>query len=209
MLEPVVKRAAIFVDGQNLFHAAKRAFGHHYPNYDIGKLAEAVCRQHSWSHISTAFYTGIPSRERDPSRHDFWTAKLLFMRRQGIQVFSRPLRYSKKKPWERGFARPTEWVGREKGIDTRIALDIIRGAIENRFDIAVIFSQDQDFEDVAGEIRYISRKNNRWIKIASAFPASPAYSNRRGVNKTDWIEITRGTYNLCLDPWDYRKGAKR
>lgn len=152
MLKPVVKRAAIFVDGQNLFHAAKRAFGHHYPNYDIGKLAEAVCRQQGWNLASTSFYTGIPNRERDPSRHDFWTAKLLFMHRQGIRVFSRPLRYSKRKPWMRGFAHPTEWVGREKGIDTRIALDIIRGATENRFDIAVIFSQNQDFELGAGGI---------------------------------------------------------
>jgi hypothetical protein len=37
--EPPVKRAVAFIDGQNLFHAAKRAFGYPYPNYDISKLA--------------------------------------------------------------------------------------------------------------------------------------------------------------------------
>jgi len=209
MLDPALERAAVFVDGQNLFYAAKEAFGYHYPNYDIGKLASLVCSQQGWNLAFTSFYTGIPNRERDPSRHDFWTAKLLFMRRQGIRVFSRPLRYSKRKPWERGFARPTEWVGREKGIDIRIALDIIRGATENLFDIAVIFSQDQDFEDVAEEIRYLSRKNQRRIEIASAFPVSSSYGNRRGINQTKWLEITKDTYNLCLDPRDYRKGAKR
>jgi hypothetical protein len=29
--EPPVRRVVAFFDGQNLFHAAKRAFGYHYP----------------------------------------------------------------------------------------------------------------------------------------------------------------------------------
>jgi hypothetical protein len=33
--EPPVKRAFVFIDGQNLFHAAKEAFGYSYPNYDV------------------------------------------------------------------------------------------------------------------------------------------------------------------------------
>jgi len=33
-VEPSVKRTVAFVDGQNLFFAAKKAFGHRFPNYD-------------------------------------------------------------------------------------------------------------------------------------------------------------------------------
>jgi hypothetical protein len=33
-VEPEVKRAVAFFDGQNLFHAVKNAFGYKYPNYD-------------------------------------------------------------------------------------------------------------------------------------------------------------------------------
>ena len=33
--EPAMKRAIAFVDGQNLYHAAKASFGYNYPNYDI------------------------------------------------------------------------------------------------------------------------------------------------------------------------------
>lgn len=29
-----MKRAVVFVDGQNLFHSAKNCFGYTYPNYD-------------------------------------------------------------------------------------------------------------------------------------------------------------------------------
>jgi hypothetical protein len=48
---------------------------------------------------------------------------------------------------------------------------------------------------------------DRWIKIASAFPVSPAASNRRGINSTDWIPIDRALYDQCLDRRDYRAGS--
>ena len=40
--EPARKRTIAFFDGQNLFYAAKEAFGHTYPNYDPLALAQAV-----------------------------------------------------------------------------------------------------------------------------------------------------------------------
>ena len=39
--EPAIKRAIAFVDGQNLFYAAKEAFGYSYPNYDPDSLVSA------------------------------------------------------------------------------------------------------------------------------------------------------------------------
>jgi len=47
--EPAIKRATAFVDGQNLFYAARNAFGHKYPNYDVGALASAVCHKQNWN----------------------------------------------------------------------------------------------------------------------------------------------------------------
>jgi hypothetical protein len=39
-LEPAQKRTFVFIDGQNLFYAAKQAFGYNYPNYDPLRLAQ-------------------------------------------------------------------------------------------------------------------------------------------------------------------------
>jgi len=47
--EPAIKRATACVDGQNLFYAARNAFGHKYPNYDVGALASAVCHKQNWN----------------------------------------------------------------------------------------------------------------------------------------------------------------
>jgi hypothetical protein len=71
-------------------------------------------------------------------------------------------------------------------------------------DVALIFSQDQDLSEVADEVRSISIAQDRWIKLACAFPVSPTCVNVRGINKTDWIEIDRALYDACLDPNDYR-----
>jgi hypothetical protein len=43
-----VLRTVAFVDGQNLFHAAREAFGYTYPNYDVSALATAICKRQGW-----------------------------------------------------------------------------------------------------------------------------------------------------------------
>ncbi|HTQ10981.1 MAG TPA: NYN domain-containing protein [Fimbriimonadaceae bacterium] len=200
-VEPAVKRAVAFFDGQNLFHAAKKAFGYTFPNYDPAKLAAATCTVRGWQLEQVRFYTGVPSALDNQQWHEFWSRKLLTMTRSGIVVFSRPLRYRNKV----GPGGAPVLVGEEKGIDVRIAIDVLSCALRNHCDVALIFSQDQDLSEVADEVRVISRETDRWIKIASAYPTSPVAPNRRGINGTDWVKIDRATYDACIDPWDYRK----
>ncbi len=126
-LEPTVKRVAAFIDGQNLYHQAKDAFGYHYPNYDLPALAVAVCEPRGWQLTRTHFYTGIPDQNQDRFWNAFWTKRLAVMGTRGIQVFSRYLRH-----------------GKEKGIDVRIALDSVQAARSKDCDVILIFSQDQD-----------------------------------------------------------------
>lgn len=202
--EPTVKRAVALVDGQNLFHAARQAFGYSFPNCDPRALAESLCGQRAWTLVEVRFYTGVPDKRDDAFWNHFWTAKLAQMGREGVHTFSRSLRYRNEKTKLPDGTETTVLVGREKGIDVRIALDVVRLAHRNQYDVALVFSQDQDLSEAADEIRVIAREQNRWIKIASAFPSSPTVSNERGINKTDWIAIDRATYDACIDHRDYR-----
>ena len=123
---------------------------------------------------------------------------------QGVHVYSRSLRYRNRRVRLPDGTEHTYLAGEEKGIDVRIALDVIRMAHRRGYDVALIMSQDQDLSEVAEEIRVIAREQDRWIKVACAFPFSPTTRNRRGINKTDWIRIGRTTYDACLDRRDYR-----
>jgi uncharacterized LabA/DUF88 family protein len=196
-----------FVDGQNLFHAVRDTFGYTYPNYDVDALARAITGFQGWQLAQTRFYTGIPDRIQNPPWHRFWSRKLAVMGRQGVIVFARQLKYRDRLVRRADGSVDSLLIGEEKGVDVRMALDVVRMAHRREYDVALILSQDQDLFEVAEEIRLIAREQGRWIKIASAFPFSPAAPNRRGIDKTDWIRIDRATYDACLDRRDYRRGG--
>jgi len=80
--------------------------------------------------------------------HTFWSRKLAAhkARDDRVTVFTRPLRYSsvpKKDDEEHPYSQ-----AREKGIDIRKALDLVRGARLGEYDVALLFSQDDDFKEV-------------------------------------------------------------
>jgi uncharacterized LabA/DUF88 family protein len=202
--EPREKRAIVFVDGQNLFHAAREAFGYRYPNYHVARLARALCSSQGWLLTRTLFYTGVPASSDDPFWYGFWAHKLAALGRQGVVVNWRLLRYRNQTVRLPDGSEHTFLTGEEKGIDVRIALDVIRMAHRREYDVALILSHDQDLSEAADEIRVIAREQQRWIKVASAFPDSPTHRNRRGIDKTDWIRIDRTTYDACIDRRDYR-----
>lgn len=165
-----------------------------------------MCERQGWRPAATYFYTGIPDATDNPFWNHFWSAKLASMGRRGVRVFSRPLRYHNRTIRLSDGSTHTFLVGQEKGVDIRIALDIVRCIRHNECDVALVFSQDQDLSEVAAEVRALAREHDRWVKIASAFPDSPTLrdSHRRGINGTDWIRVNRALYDSCIDRNDYR-----
>ena len=129
---------------------------------------------------------------------------IFLMRRAGIVVTSRPLRHrveTVRLPDGSVHDIPVE---REKGVDLRIGLDVVRMARNAELDVAIVFSQDQDLAEVAREVRDISRSAGRWLKIVSAFPYGPNATSTRGIDRTDWFRMDREFYDACLDPRGYR-----
>lgn len=202
--EPGVKRAVSFFDGQNLYRQAKDTFGYYHPNYDPKKLSDAICADQGWVNHGMYFYTGIPSPDQNPLWHGYWTNRISAMRRMGITVVSRPLRYRTESVDLPDGSSHKISIGREKGVDLRLGLDVVRMARLGELEVAVIFSQDQDFAEVAGEVRNISKTENRWLKIVSAFPYGSKASTNRGIDRTDWFKMNKMFYDACLDSRDYR-----
>ena len=202
--EPETKSCIAFVDAQSLFHAARQAFGSFYPDYDPVLLAQKVSTQMGWDLKQVRVYTSVPTIEENEYWHRFWMNKLRALEHQGAMTWWRSWRLRKRpvrQPDGRTAMLP---VSIEKGVDMRIALDVVQRAHARAFDVALVFSQDQDFAEVADEIRAVAREQERWIKIASAYPYSTASRTFRGIDRTDWIQIDRETYDACLDPRDFR-----
>jgi uncharacterized LabA/DUF88 family protein len=202
----------VFFDGQNLYQHAKDAFGHHHPNYDPVKLHKAVCKAKGWRPTLVRFYTGIPNAIESPMWTAYWANRVLALKQAGVHVTTRPLRYRRAAVIDHNGDPVLEDDGQpvvsvtpqEKGIDVRLALDLVSCARKRQFDIALIFSQDQDLQEVVQEIAEIAKEQDRWIRVVCAFPGGPNASAGRGIDKTEWFKMDQEFYNECLDPWDYR-----
>jgi hypothetical protein len=204
MEEPAEKRAVAFFDGQNLYRHAKEAFGHHHPNYDPVKLFNAVCMREGWKPFGVRFYTGTPTAAKSPMWHGFWSNKLLALRRAGVLVYNRAIRYHEHEIQAPDGSFFTIDTPQEKGIDIRLALDVVRLALSKQFDVGVIFSQDQDLSELVDDIKEIGRSQDRWIKLSCAYPVGPLATTSRGIDKTYWVHMDKNFYDACLDPYDYR-----
>jgi len=193
-----------FFDGQNLYQHAKEAFGHYHPNNDPIKLHKAVCAARGWRPTLTRFYTGVPSHTESAMWASYWSNRVLALKRVGVHVTTRPLRYRKQEVLGPDGKIEVVTTPQEKGIDVRMALDIVSLARKRQFDIALIFSQDQDLQEIVQEISDISKEQSHWMMIACAFPDSPTASSTRGIDKTDWFKMDQKFYDQCIDPRDYR-----
>lgn len=205
-------RAIAFFDGQNLYRGVKDTFGCSHPNYDVLTLSRAICDQEGWLlSAMPRFYTGVPSRKDDPRWHGFWANKLRAISRQGCQIFKGQVRYRTETIPLGDGTQITRTHGREKGVDVRIAVDVIRLAHRKEYDVAIVFSQDQDLREVAKEIKAIAREQRRNITMASAFPFMPQRPGKepcRGIDQTHWVRIEQELYEQCIDPRDYRPSAE-
>jgi len=206
--KPKVIRVNTYFDGQNLFKQAEKAFSYKFPNYDPIQLSEYVV-----SEIEDAilyginFYTGIHDPQNCPSYlekqaifwNQFWANKLAILGNKGVNIFTKPLKYRRE-----GTRRGRKYDINEKGIDVKIAIDIIEHAEHGRFDHAIIFSTDSDLIPAIDKVKRIRGERNIYIEISSAFIYSPDIGLERGIEGINWIKISRNIYDKCIDPNDYR-----
>ena len=137
--EPPIRPAVAFVDGQNLFHATREAFGYTYPNYDVAALAKQCARGRAGDWWGSASTPGSPMSATTPGGIPSGPAS---SRPWGGAAWSSTAGHSDTAT--AGCICPTArntplLTGEEKGIDVRIAL-----AHRREYDVAPVFSQDQD-----------------------------------------------------------------
>lgn len=137
--------------------------------------------------LQVHFYTGVHRADVNASLHNFWSNKLQVMRRAGVSVSSRYLKYSDQEFVDAAGARSVVRVPREKGIDLRLGLDLVRLARKNQYDLAIIFSQDTDLREAVQEVFELRREMNRWIAAECAYPQGSG-------------NLQRGIPGACIDP---------
>ena len=186
-------RTLVLIDGQNLFHLAKAAWGpggnYDWPSYDVDKLARTlVALQPGRTLQEIRFYTGVPRQEVNAFWNAFWRNKAARLVRQGITVYMGTVNVG----------------GQEKGVDVSLALDLVSATYDQTYDAGIIVSQDSDFGPAVQLAKRIAQSQGRQLYFESAFPYAFGKVSRRGVPGTTWMHIDQATYDSCADPRNYR-----
>jgi uncharacterized LabA/DUF88 family protein len=129
----------VFVDYQNMYRGARRAYGWegqpgHFGNLKPIGLARCAGNGVDRRLTQVRVYTGVPTTQRDRRGNRITQRRIAGWVSDNpslVQVFPRPLSYP-----------PDE--GREKGVDVELAIDLVRLAMDDEFDVAVIASADTD-----------------------------------------------------------------
>lgn len=86
----------------------------------------------------------------------------------------------------------------EKGIDVRIAVDMIRYFAEGCYDVGVLFSRDKDLAEAIDEVKRLATGDKKPVTLASVFPSKNG--SGQGVPGTIFIRLDQAEYDACRDP---------
>lgn len=165
-----------------------------YPNYDAPLLATAVCHAKVWDLIGTRFYTGVPDPNDDPFGNHFWSGKLAVMGRMpGVKVFSRALRYRNQVVTLPDGTQSTFLKGEEKGIDVRIALDVIRMATGESSTLRSYSAKTKICRRLQGK----SGKSRESRTVGSRSPRRSPSAQRHGTDGASTTPIGFASNALC------------
>lgn len=146
------KQAALFIDGSNFYHSSAR-FVPQGRRIDYAALADSLVKHRDC--VSKRYYVGLLSdRDGSPKSRRLVDVQRRFLgrlgRRDGYVIKAGRMLYRGDRP-------------REKGVDVKLAVDLVVGAIDELFDIAVLVSSDTD---LIPAIKYVRHKGKRVEYIA-------------------------------------------
>lgn len=116
-----------------------------------------------------------------------------------MSAITRPLHYRPIR-WEAG--APVEWEPREKGIDVLLAVDLVRGALNDEYDVAVLVSADSDLVPAAEAVL----DSGKWLEFAAWIPDTGYAPHLRVKGRQTWCHfLTRRDFELVSDRNDYTR----
>lgn len=135
------ERVAIFIDGSNLYHGLKNTVGK--VNLDFCKFSRKLCGDRKL--IRTYFYI-CPVQQKD-NEENYKAQQKFFVALDEADYLTKRLGNLQK--------RGETWI--EKGVDVKIAVDMLSMAVNNLYDTAILISGDGDFADAIEAVKNLGK----------------------------------------------------
>jgi len=156
------KKVILFVDGSNLFHSLWECYKTHI--LDIQELASKLCNLNrelkQIRYYYSPFIMGINPRmyriqqkyiEKIKNYANVYISEGKYVRKP---ILLKKETMNKIKPY---ITRDELWTYIEKGVDVKIAVDMIALGIANAYDTAILVSGDGDFVPVINKLKELKK----------------------------------------------------
>jgi uncharacterized LabA/DUF88 family protein len=172
-------RVQIFIDGGNFHHLALKPLGLQEADFDFDSFALFLADGRNISENGKRFYIGtVREKEGDEKskramakqtklfnelKRTAWEIKTSKLREriEKIVIDGRVENYQKIN--KSGISEIVFHTFREKGIDVKIATDLVAAALDDKYDIAILVSSDSDLVPMIDWIRYRLKKKIEYI----------------------------------------------
>lgn len=200
------KRVSVFIDYQNAYRGARESFfartdPHTSGQFDPLGLGQRIAARPRPAPTEgcvlgeVRVYLGRPDPRKDPRTYTPHMKQCARWTTGGVAVVTRMLRYPPAFPAQRP---------EEKGIDVALAIDFIAGALDNTYDVGVIFSTDTDLKPA---LEFVLRRCSSTKTVEVAAWRSPAARPRLSVaGASIWCHyFWPPDFNAIADTTDYNR----
>ena len=200
-----IVRVAVFIDWQNAYRAARRAFGlgampGGHGNFSPVRLSHLLAaangRGPDAKLVSVQIHRGQPSPTRDRVGYAANRRQVAAWKAEAPAIVVprlRPLRY------------PPDYPARaavEKGVDVELAVNAIEASLRGRCDVAIVFSHDTDLLPVPEAIARLLGPH----RVETASWVSPTFRGRlRPKGPVFNHAIGRRVFDLVQTPVNYAR----
>ena len=201
----MAERVVVFLDYQNVYRSARRAFcdpfaPHWEGQIDPVRLAELIVRKRNTVGVleQVRVYRGQPDSTRDPKGYGASQRQnAAWQRDPRVGVVSRPLRYPRDYP----ATKPEE-----KGIDVELAVDFIAMAIRGQYDVGVLMSEDTDLKPALEAVTQLPATSRVRCEVAAWRPSNGPTRRLRIAGPPLWCHLLgEPDYRQVIDPTNYAR----
>lgn len=145
------KRVAIYIDGSNFYHKMKSPDLNieNLTNFNFRGLAEWLARGRSI--ISCRYYVGVVRAEEGNEKGQE-------LRREQQKLFAHLTSPKQGFVIKRGYIINNNNTYHEKGVDVKLAVDLLVGAYDNIYDTAIVISSDTDLIPAIKKVRHLCKE---------------------------------------------------
>lgn len=143
-------RCLIFIDGNNFYNGAKELINDKSISllkFDYSKFGEFLCKSNTL--VETRYYIGAITRGNDKKSEKMYADQqrlIALLQRHNVPVILGTI------------IRHPDKTFHEKGVDVRIAVEMIRFARLDKYDKAILISSDTDLVPAVEEVQVLGKK---------------------------------------------------